>query len=104
MLALLPVDRPEPVGYMNVFEEGDVWLKINNCFGCENSDKCCGRCEMLVGGDCRLHLEGWGKGKPYHCTVWPPPNIKLSFCQLAFKCVKGSNEGKIKRINSNKIE
>ena len=102
---VLSLAKPEPIAFVNVFEQGDVWVKVKGCAGCERQKACCGRCPMLIDGrDCRLHIEDNGINKPYNCIVKPYPSTKLSFCQQVFKCTAGTNKGKIKRINSNRIE
>ena len=93
------VSEPVPVGYLNVYEQGDVWLKIVGCEGCppEAQKKCCGNCPLLLKqGGCIPHLEG--THKPFDCMIVPPPDMTYSFCQLEFECVKGTNKGKVRKI------
>ena len=45
-LVLCSIDDPSPILYMNIYEEGDVWVKSKGCEGCENNRKCCGDCPM----------------------------------------------------------
>ena len=34
MIALIPVHNPSPVGFLNVYEDGDEWVKIKSCLDC----------------------------------------------------------------------
>lgn len=98
---IIPVDEPSPVAYLNVYEEGDIWVKIKGCEGCKNIKKCCGNCPLLTPNGCFLHLQGKNM-KPYNCIVNPTLDMAHGWCQLEFKCVKGSNKGKIRRIRDEK--
>lgn len=96
------IDAPTPVAYMNVYEEGDVWIKVVGCDQCpmETRLRCCGGCGMLLkdGGKCRLHMGASRDEKPFYCIVKPHPDTALSFCSLEYKCVEGSKLGKIRRV------
>jgi len=97
---LCKVNSPVPIAYLNVYEVGDVWIKINSCNGCppKSREKCCGSCPMITKIGCRLHLEDKGSKKPFRCIVNPIPTICLSWCLLEFKCIQGSKEGLIRKI------
>ena len=94
---VIPIDEPSPIAYMNVYEEGDIWVKKKGCEGCKNIEKCCGNCPLLTKDGCLLHLQS-GKMKPYKCIVYPTPDMAHSWCQIEFECVKGSNKGKLRRL------
>ena len=97
------LESPVALGYINVFEEGDEWIKVKGCDGCPNTKLCCGNCPMLIDDKCYMHLENTMK-KPFRCVIYPPPDTTLSWCQLEYKCVKGKHEGKIKRLNKADLE
>ena len=103
MRIICDTEKTEVLAYLDVFEIGDEWIKIKGCEGCHNADKCCGNCPMLSDKGCFLHSNGT-LNKPYRCVVNPTPDTTLSWCQLEFKCIKGTNEGKIKRINKTNPE
>ena len=101
--AVITVDSPTPVAFLNVFEQGDVWVKTNSCLDCpeETRAKCCGNCYWLVkGGYCHWqtgHLKHHSC-KPYWCVVAPMPDDLKSNCILEFKCIEGSRKGQIRRV------
>ena len=99
MRVICHIDRPEVIGYEDVFEAGDVWVKVQGCESCslENRKTCCGSCPMFTAKGCFFHEEA-SNSKPYRCVVWPTPDASLSWCALEFKCVKGSKQGKVRRI------
>lgn len=94
--------EPTPIAYLDVYDKGDEWVKVQGCEACplENRIKCCGNCPMLVRdkGECRLHYEGNNVGKPFACIKNPTPDTSISWCALEFKCIKGKHEGKIRRV------
>jgi hypothetical protein len=95
------IDNPTPIGFINVFESGDVWKKIRGCESCpdERRRKCCGRCALRIGADCRFNIEEIGHSKkPFYCVWWPPPNEIKTNCYLEFKCIAGSKIGKTLRV------
>lgn len=100
--AIIPVNNPSPVAFLNVFEEGDKWVKTKGCDECptEWHRKCCGNCPMSSDNGCAWHLEKRKDGgtKPYHCIVNPLPHVCKKNCVLEFKCIKGKNKGKIRRV------
>jgi hypothetical protein len=99
MRVICHIDRPEVIGYEDVFEDGDAWVKVQGCEACsvENRKTCCGSCPMFTAKGCFFHEEA-SNSKPYRCVVWPTPDASLSWCALEFKCVKGSKQGKVRRI------
>ena len=103
ILVISYYNKPVPIAYMNVYEPGDMWKKINSCLDCpeENRERCCGRCAMYTPKGCMLHLQSErGSNKPYRCVVCPSPNITRSFCALEFECIKGEYKGMIRKLNS----
>jgi hypothetical protein len=93
---------PVPIAYLNVYEDGDVWIKTNNCDNCppESMKRCCGHCPMVAKIGCYWHLEDKKRSsKPYSCVVFPTPSDCYSFCQLEFKCITGSNVGKVRKVS-----
>jgi len=99
-VALVPLDRPEVLGYANLFEEGDLWIKIKGCLDCPESSRqmCCRDCKAKYIYGCMFHLEGGTTNKPFECVVKPDPRQGLSYCHLEFLCVSGTRVGKIRRI------
>lgn len=94
--AIIPVGEASPVGFRNVYEDGDEWRKVRGCEGC--SGFCCGTCPQLMeGGGCALHARDPDL-KPLYCIVKPPPNTCIPGCLLVFKCVKGTNAGKFRHL------
>lgn len=96
------VNDPIPIAYLNVYEKGDIWIKIKGCDNCsyKNMKKCCGNCPMLTEKGCFYHLEeGKFSSKPYNCVISPLPNTVHSYCQLEFKCISGSKKEQIRKIN-----
>lgn len=97
--AIVSVDDPTPVSYLNLYERGDRWEKIKGCKGCKEAEKCCGNCPMLVKGKCFYHLEKRKySAKPFKCVVAPVPTIAMSWCQLEYECVEGTMKGKVRRV------
>jgi len=98
-LVVCQVDEPSPIAYLNVYEQGDAWIKTKGCEDCslENRKLCCGSCPMFTDKGCFFHLEQTNS-KPFRCVVIPAPNDCLKWCALEFKCIKGNNEGKIRKV------
>ena len=99
--ALCTLDDPTPIAYFNVYEVGDIWIKIQGCEACEIGDRkrCCGNCpHVTANGDCAWHIEEGRSSKPWSCIAWPTPNQAKSKCKLEFECVQGSQKGKIRRV------
>lgn len=94
-------DSPEPIAYLNVFEEGDVWIKIKGCENCKNKSRCCSGCPLLINEQCTYQLgnNAIQSKKPYHCVVAPSPRDTYDWCNLEFKCTYGTNINKIKKIS-----
>lgn len=95
------LNEAESIGYMNVFEEGDIWIKIKGCESCSIARRvqCCGNCKLLLKdtGECRFHNMG-NLQKTMYCVVTPMIDDMMSGCQLEFKCIKGSKLGKIRKV------
>lgn len=100
------VDDPTPIAYLNVYEEGDIWVKVQGCEACpeENRKKCCGNCPMWGNGGCFWHLgvNRRGSSKPWTCVVKPCPDTSWEWCSLEFRCVRGSRKGQIRRVREPK--
>jgi len=102
MCAVIPWNSPSPIAFINVFEPGDIWIKINSCEGCKEIEKCCGDCPILSSNGCAFHTSKrnrYSTNKPYQCVVKPTPDQGHSYCQLEFECIKGSKKGKIRRMS-----
>ena len=99
-LFLCSIENPSPILYCNIYEEGDVWIKIKGCEECEKHKLCCGNCTLSVDSGCVYHIGINKKGskKPFFCVYFPTPDKCLSWCQLEFKCVSGVKKGKIRKI------
>lgn len=97
-----PMDSPSPIAYLNIYENGDIWIKTKGCENCswDNRKKCCGNCPMLTMRGCTYHLENIKSSrKPLHCVIEPPPSKCKSYCQLEFQCAKGSHKGQIRKVS-----
>ncbi|HUS88887.1 MAG TPA: hypothetical protein VMW91_05870 [Desulfosporosinus sp.] len=97
MKAVIDMDNQSAVGYIDVYEDGDEWKKIQGCEVCplETKKKCCHDCySSLPNGDCEVHE----KGKPFNCIVAPSIKMCITHCSLEYQCVKGTNIGKIRRV------
>ena len=96
------VNEPSPVAYLNLYEAGDVWVKIQGCEACplERRKRCCGECPLFAETGCVLHLQKTAKGgnKPFKCVTTPHPDSAKGDCRLIYKCVAGSKKGKIRRV------
>ena len=106
--AIITVENPTPVAFLNVFEPGDEWVKVNNCMDdCpeENRAKCCGNCYWLEkGGVCHWHT-GHLKNhstKPFWCIVHPLPDDMKTRCPLKYKCTKGTLKGYFRYVKDPK--
>lgn len=97
------LDDPTPVAYMNLYEQGDVWVKIVGCKACpiENRQKCCGNCPQILDGQCAWHMvkHPATSGKPWNCVAKPYPDQAMSFCSLQYQSVAGSRVGQIRRAS-----
>jgi hypothetical protein len=97
--AIIPVGEASPVGYRNVYEDGDEWVKVHGCDGCERpAGSCCGNCPHLVEHRCALHIRDGMSLKPLYCIVKPVPTQCLKGCRLVFRCVAGSLIGKERHL------
>jgi len=107
-LALIPQqDDPSPAAFTSVYEQGDVWVKIRGCEDCppEVLAKCCGNCPLASSAGCLLHLLNKRTSqKPYNCVVKPTPEKTLSYCVQEFQCVRGTYEGRIRRVRDKRGE
>jgi len=97
-LAIVQTDVTEVIGYINVYEKGDCWIKINSCKDCKNTELCCRGCPMGSSIGCMLHMDG-RLNKPHHCVVDPLPSDYKKICQLEFKELKS---GKIRKASKPK--
>ncbi len=95
------LDDPTPIAYYNLYNPGDIWVKIKGCEECdiEDSKKCCGNCpHVMASGDCAWHLEEGRSSKPWSCIAWPRPNQTNSRCSLEFECIEGKHKSKIRKV------
>ncbi len=101
-LVILPEDDPSPIAYINLYDPGDVWLKIKGCLDCSTKNRitCCGTCAMSLKdtGECRLHMGNKKNEKPFYCVMRPLPITCLNWCSLEYKCISGLKKGKIRNI------
>ena len=102
MEAIIDIDSQSSIGFRNVYEDGDEWIKIRGCDSCpeETRKKCCIKCPSLSGdGLCLEHYNQ--KGKPLYCVTNPTIKMCVKHCSLTYMCTKGSNLGKIRRVKDN---
>lgn len=100
---VIGLDAPIPLAYINIYEEGDIWLKTQGCEACskENRIKCCNNCGMFSERKgCVWHLQRnqATTNKPWNCIVKPYPDSAMPFCALEFECIKGGYKGQIRRV------
>jgi len=103
---VIPDDDPSPIAYINLFDQGDVWIKIKGCDECpiDLRLRCCNKCPCIVpDGKCYWHSSNphgdSGDMKPFRCIKNPSPkNGVFLFCSLEFECVAGPNKGKVRRL------
>lgn len=92
------MENASPVGFMNVYEPGDVWVKTKGCENCpwESRIRCCGKCAFLMERGCAWHYERGDntKAKPFVCVARPTPEPAISYCQQEYLCIKGTNRGR----------
>ena len=102
--AIVPLNEPSPVGFINLYEEGDIWQKIKGCEDCPAGQRiaCCRLCPLVSKSGCFLHLDNKGQNKPFHCVVAPRPDKHRPNCVLEYKCIKGTLEGKVHRTRDPK--
>ena len=102
MRVICATDKQEVLAYLDVFEDGDEWVKIKGCDDCppESRVRCCGDCKAQnkLTGECVFQLIKSNLSKPFECVITPDPRTAKSFCVLEFKCVRGSREGEIRRL------
>jgi hypothetical protein len=90
--------NPTPIAFADVYEENDLWIKIVGCKGCKATARCCGNCKFVTSKGCFWHVDSRGQNKPLYCVIKPFPVDHWPYCQQQFKCVKGKNKGKIRRV------
>ena len=101
--AVIPVDEPSPVGFLNLYDEGDAWIKIQGCEACpvEQRIKCCGDCPCIM-PDGRCYWQSaetiQKSRKTFYCIITPLPKIHNSRCCIEYKCIEGKKKGKIRRL------
>lgn len=92
----------EIVGYRNLYDPGDEWVKTKGCKDCPDwaRRRCCGECGHRMGKGCCWHFEkgDYTTGKPFICVVRPVPDACKSFCQQEYLCTAGPHFGKTRRI------
>ncbi len=107
-MAIIPQnDDPSPIAFTSVYEPGDVWVKIRGCEDCpvESVAKCCGDCPLASPAGCFLHLSNKRTSqKPYNCVVMPTPEKAISYCVQEFRCIRGTHEGRVRRVRDKRGE
>ena len=98
MKVVCDVRSPVVYAFLDVFEDGDEWVKTVGCDGCTELSKCCRTCPMLATNGCALHFQNKSH-KPYGCIITPTPKHNLGFCQQEFKCTKGSKKGQVRKVS-----
>ena len=102
LLMICDPKNPTSLAYMNVYEPGDLWIKVQGCDDCslENRSKCCTNCPVFIDAGCVLHLENpENSRKPFHCIANPTPEKCHSYCRLEFQCAKGSRVGQVRKLS-----
>jgi hypothetical protein len=101
-LVVVDMATSSPVAYINVYEEGDVWIKVQGCEACKMPapKRCCGECPFATEKGCWWQLEKASvSSKPLVCIALPRiTKRRTSDCTLIYRCVAGSMKGKIRRV------
>ena len=95
MFAIVAMNDPSAMGFMDVYDPGDVWMKVQGCDACITENNCCGNCAARAGDKCSLHILNGGS-KPYDCVVRPSPIEHNSNCALVFECTCGKFKGQFR--------
>jgi len=105
MSVICRVKDASPVAFLNLFDEGDMWIKIKGCLDCplEQRIKCCGNCPcILADGSCYWQMQKPhdrdGTMKSLSCIITPLPTKFSSRCCIEYLCVVGEKKGKIRRL------
>jgi len=101
-LILCLEEDPSAIAYLNIFEEGDIWIKKKGCKDCptKSREQCCKNCSKYRIDGCEHHLDDSnGQEKPFICVIAPTPKSRIPYCQIEFECVKGKEKGTIIKIN-----
>lgn len=98
-LVLCYLDNPVPLVYFNIYEKGDIWVKIQGCEKCPEKKRkaCCAGCPLWTEKGCFYHLTPKGSHKPYNCVVSPDPSSVLGGCCIEFLCIRGGQKDQIRR-------
>jgi len=99
---VISVSDPSSIAFLNVYEEGDIWIKIEGCEKCsyENRTQCCGSCPMNTEKGCFFHLDKRSNiNKPFYCIASPTPKDCIGYCSQKFKCLQGKYRDKIRKIS-----
>jgi hypothetical protein len=106
LLVAVDLEGSIPVAFINLYEVGDVWMKVQGCEKCqmEAPARCCGRCPFATMDGCAFHFKGFTVGrvssKPLSCVVTPTIERKRTEkCSLIYKCTQGSMKGKYRRVS-----
>jgi hypothetical protein len=104
-LAVIDIKQASPIAYINAFENGDIWMKVQGCEACQmpTPQRCCGKCPFATENGCSWQIEAFAKNtipeKPFGCIVMPEiQNKRTEKCTLIYKCVSGSMEGKYRCV------
>jgi hypothetical protein len=101
MCAIVSIKDATPLAYINVYDQGDLWLKVRGCSECSltRRKRCCGNCPSLTHeGDCNWQKYDKVSRKPFYCVVLPTPERCSPDCALVFSCVKGKMKGAVRRV------
>jgi hypothetical protein len=101
MFAVVSLEDTTPIGFLNVYEKGDLWIKIQGCEKCSLKRKklCCNGCAMLTPDfDCSWQVEEGRSSKPFMCVIWPTPNQCKVDCVIVYKCIRGKHKGSFRHL------
>ena len=100
-LVVCDIDEATPVAYINVYEDNDIWLKVQGCEACEREkpQRCCGGCPFVMADGCKFNFDKGVSTKPFMCVVLPLIiKNQMKGCSLIYKAVAGSMVGKMRRV------
>jgi hypothetical protein len=100
-LVVCDIDEAVPIAYINVYEDNDVWIKVQGCEACgmKKPQRCCGKCPFAMDDGCKFNFDPGISTKPFMCVVMPTiVKHQMTGCNLIYKSVAGSMKGKIRRV------
>ena len=102
MKAIVSLEEATPIAFLDVYEKGDYWVKVQGCEKCSltRRKRCCGKCPMQThDGKCSWQVGDGRSSKPFFCVIWPTPDQCKVGCAIVYKCEDGLHKGKFRHVN-----